>query len=449
MEELRRELYHRPLVLAAVALCVGLTALLHPINLIFLLPLLVARRPVPVALAFLVGLTLAPRPVALLSEPCWINGRVTILSVPYHVEGGQAADVQTGKLKLRALFPNDATVSRGEVWQVQGKATPLGEAAEGLALKGIEGRLKPVTMTKLEDGPWPWRLADHWRRGFETFVQNNLPEREARWLDAFAFRVYALDDSEMEVLKDTGTIHLIAASGIHVASLAMLGMALGSLFGAPRRWVLGAVFLILALYAMATGLHLPTIRAVLAFAVGSSAYLVQREPDGLSALALAVLAYLPFDPSAVYGLGFQLSITVVGFLVMWPRRHEEPVRTTTAWFRHHGRDLVAVSLIAALAAEPILALHEGKVTLLTVPANVLAVPPAMLSILLTFLSQGLHLGWAMPLVGGLVAVTRETIEWAGIVPGMVLHVTPFSPYWLVPFYALWIAFWRPRARPCE
>ncbi len=52
MEELRRELEHRPLVLAAIAFCVGLSAALHPLNLIFLLPLLIARRPALVALAF-------------------------------------------------------------------------------------------------------------------------------------------------------------------------------------------------------------------------------------------------------------------------------------------------------------------------------------------------------------------------------------------------------------
>jgi competence protein ComEC len=449
MEELRRELSHRPLVLMAVALCVGLTAVLHPLNLLFLLPLLVAKRPVSIALAFLAGLTLAPRPVAVITAPCWVNGQATILSVPYRVEGGQAADVQVGRRKLRALFPFNAVVSRGEVWQLQGKATPLGEAAEGLALKGVQGRLRPIEMAKVADGPWPWRLADEWRRSFETFTQANLRDREARWLNALTFRVDSLDEGEMDALKDTGTVHLIASSGIHVAALALLGMGACALVGVSRHYALGLVLALLLFYAMATGLHLPTLRAVLAFAAGSSAYLVRREPDGLSTLALAALIYLPFDPASIYGLGFQLSVTVVGFLILWPRRDVEPARAAAEWFRLHARDLVAVSLIATLSAEPILALHQGTATLMSVPANLLAVVPAMLSITVALAAHALHLGFAMPFVGGLVSFVAEVVDRTDNVPGTVLSVAPFSAYWLVPFYVLWIAFWRPRARPCE
>ena len=224
-------------------------------------------------------------------------------------------------------------------------------------------------------------------------------------------------------------------------------MAIGGLLGLPRGIVLGAVLAALVLYAMATGLHLPTVRAALAFAVGSAAYLARREPDGPSALALAVLAYLPFDPAAVYGIGFQLSTAVVGMLVLRPRRDREPVRTALGWLGREALDLVAVSLVATLAAAPLIAFREGSLAGLGVPANLLAVPPVLAAIVLSFVLYPFRAAWAMPLVGGLVLAAREVIERADAVPGASLALPPFSPYLLAPFYAAWIAFWRPRARP--
>ena len=446
MEDLRRELIYRPLVLAALALVVGLSAPLHPANLLFLLPLLIARRPWPVALAFVLGLALAPRPTPLLPSARWIDAEATVLSVPAQGPYGPTADVLAQGRRWRATFPPGLSPVRGEVWQVRGIAKPLGEASEGQRLRGIEGRLDPRDLRKVADAPLPWRVADAWRRGYAAFLGRTLSPDAARWLGAFAFRIDDLDEAERDALTRTGTVHLVAASGLHVAALGLVLMGLGSAFGVRRSATLAATFAALALYAMATGLHLPTVRACLAFAVGSSAYLVRREPDGLSALALAALVYLPFDPAAVYGLGFQLSTVVVGFLVLWPRRDLEAVRTAGAWFRERVWEGAAVSLIAAFAAAPITALHEGSVALLSVPANVVAVPPVLAAMTLSLVSHPLHAGWAMPFVGGLVGFAKASVEIFDRFPFATLALPPFSPYLLVPFYGIWIAFWRPRAR---
>ena len=446
MEDARREFAGRPLLLAAVALGIGLTALLHPANLLGLLLLLWARRPVPVALAFVLGLALAPRPAPILPAARWIDAEARVASVPATASYGLVANLQADGHHWRATFPKDVRVVRGDVWRVRGLAKPLGEASEGQRLRGVEGRLVLRSAGKVADGPWIWRLADGWRRGYAAFVERSLPRDAARWLEAFAFRIDDLDDAERDALTRTGTVHLVAASGLHVAALGLLGMGLGTLLGAPRSWTLAAVFAALALYAMATGLHLPTVRAALAFAVGSSAYLVRREPDGLSALALAVLVYLPFDPAAVYGLGFQLSTIVVGFLVLWPHRDEEPAKTLADWTRRAVRESATVSAIAALAAAPITALHEGSVALLSVPANVVAVPPVLAAMALSFVLHPLHAGWAMPFVGGLVGFARTAIETFDRIPGTTLAFPPFSPYLILLLYAPWIAFWRPRAR---
>lgn len=451
MEEARRELEYRPLVLAAVALCVGLTAFDHFWNLLFLAPLLWFRRPWPVAIAFVAGLVLAPRPVPNLTAPCWIDGVAEVQSVPTPSPEGLKTDVLVGDLRLRAIFPNSVAVSRGDQWRIAGKVRPLTELSDGLRWKGLRGKVVVSRYDLVSEGPRIFRWADGWRRSYSDFAAKTLNAGQARWLTGFAFRTADFDEGEQESLMVTGTVHLVAASGLHVGAIALVGMALGTLFRLPRSLTFAAVASMVALYAMATGLHLPTVRAAVAFTVGSGAYLLRRYPDGLSALALAVLVYLPFDPVQVYGLGFQLSTVVVGILALRPTRHSEPVRSAGIWFRHEAGQLFAISLVAGLATAPILAQREGTIGFLTLPANVLAVPWVMVAVTaalilhpLAFLGSS-HL---MPAVGGLVDFARGIVRHASSLPGASITVPPFSPYWLLLIYVPWILFWRPRARPC-
>lgn len=446
MEDLRRELHHRPLVLCAAALCVGLSAVTHPANLLFLLPLLWPQRPLEIALAFVLGLVLAPHPTPLLEGPTWVSGEATIVSVPVEETNSTTAFVELDGHRWQASFLPDTVVVRGERWQLKGLAKPLDERVDRLRLRGVEGSLYPDFFRRLSPAPWPWRLASGWRRSYVDFVRQTLPGDLGRWLTAFAFRTSDLDHKALEALAFTGTIHLAAASGLHVLALGGMLLALGRSLGAPRSASLAIAIVVLLLYAMATGLHLPTLRAVLAFGVGGSAYLLRREADGLSALALAILAYLPFDPPAVFEVGFQLSVTVVGFLVLWPRREVAPARTFLGWLTLEIRSLTSVALIATFASAPLIAVHLGTFSVLTLPANVLAVPPALGAIVLSFPLSLLHAGWAMAPVAGLIAIAKAIIEWVGGFSALIVTVPTFTSYLLVPFYALWAWFWRPRAR---
>ena len=234
MEDMRRELAHRPLLLAAVALVVGLTAALHPLNLLFLATLLVARRPVPVALAFLLGLTLAPRPVPELREAVWVRGEATVLSVPAEAPEGLLADVSrcgaTACGRDSRAKPSCRAATCGSV---EGKATPLSEAVATVAAEGDRGQAGPGRVRKgrrmdlCRGGP-PTLGGETSRRSCGGASRRTTPVGCL----GFAVRSADFDEEERDALVDTGAVHLIAASGLHVAILG---------FDVPR-WLLELSF---------------------------------------------------------------------------------------------------------------------------------------------------------------------------------------------------------------
>lgn len=137
----------------------------------------------------------------------------------------------------------------------------------------------------------------------------------------------AMESSHWEVLKATGTIHLVAISGLHLGLV-----ALGAGFVARRtllafpghrfseaslRWgvfaVVGASCLA---YALASGFTVPTRRALIMVMIAARALIRGREISPWSSLALAFATVLILDPFAPLDQGFWLSFSAVAILLV-------------------------------------------------------------------------------------------------------------------------------------
>lgn len=128
-----------------------------------------------------------------------------------------------------------------------------------------------------------------------------------------------------ERLRQTGTAHLLAISGLHVGMVAGMAGLVAAWLAAPlalvtsrldRRRVAVVAGLIAALgYAGLAGFSLPTQRALVMLAVIAVALLARRSLAPSRALLLAMLAVLAFDPLAPLATGFWLSFAAVAVLI--------------------------------------------------------------------------------------------------------------------------------------
>ncbi|WP_265092082.1 DNA internalization-related competence protein ComEC/Rec2 [Marinobacter sp. DY40_1A1] len=135
-----------------------------------------------------------------------------------------------------------------------------------------------------------------------------------------------LSSEHWDVLKATGTIHLVAISGLHLGLV-----ALGAGFAARRvllavsstrlsersvRVTVFAVVLVCSLlYALAAGFTVPTRRALIMVAVGSWYLLNAWQVPVWHSLVIALGAVLLFDPFAPLDQGFWLSFGAVSVLM--------------------------------------------------------------------------------------------------------------------------------------
>lgn len=204
---------------------------------------------------------------------------------------------------------------------------------------------------------------------------------------------WEMDAEERAAFRETGVSHLLSVSGLHVAALAGAALLLLRLCRAGRRTRFAVLAVLLALYALLTGLRASVVRAALMFFLWQLGVLIGRRNDGLTALAAAFLAAVLADPAAVFDVGFQLSYGAVFSILTLagPLRRRLPAGgrlTGKLW------GLLAVNLAVNLGTLPLLLRISSGFWLPSAAVNLLAVPYAGVMIPLVA---------ALAVLGGLIS----------------------------------------------
>lgn len=210
----------------------------------------------------------------------------------------------------------------------------------------------------------------------------------------------ALDAGLRQRFRDSGLYHLLAVSGQNVAYLAGMAVLLAWLAGLPR-WMgeagaLGAI----GAYVAAVGWQPSVVRAGVAGALASLAWLTARPLDRWHFALLGAATLLAWNPYSLLDAGFQLSFAAVGAIFLFVPRLERVLEGYPV-----PRKLAAVVAVAAAcgaATAPILWWHFGSVPVLTVVANALAEP---------VVAPILALGLGAALLGAVSASAAAALAW--------------------------------------
>ena len=222
---------------------------------------------------------------------------------------------------------------------------------------------------------------------------------------------------------------LLAVSGQNVVLVAGGVLLLAWLAGVSR-WLgeLGALGGIAA-YVLAVGAQPSVVRAGIAAALASLAWMAGRLRDAWYALLLGGIALLAWNPYLVFDAGFELSFAAVAAIfTLVPRLSRRLEGYPMPRFVRTG---IAVSTACGAATAPILWLQFGALPLLTVPANALAEPAIPILLALAFVTAGLGLiapsaaplvAWVNGWIAAYVAACAHTI---GSLP--FAQVTSYRP----------------------
>lgn len=216
------------------------------------------------------------------------------------------------------------------------------------------------------DEPWLTRLRDH----IDRSVRRVLPEPHGALLSAILVgqRSSLPGDLRNDFLA-SGLIHVVAISGFNIT---LVALAVRRLAG----WLIGRYSVLLAmlalpLYAGLAGGEPSVVRATLMGELILLAWLLGRDTDALTALAVAALAIVLIDPSALADVGFQLSFAgTLGLVVIAPGLSEW--LTARARLPRLAAEPLAVTATASLMVTPIIAHTFERLQLAAIPANLLA-----------------------------------------------------------------------------
>lgn len=183
-----------------------------------------------------------------------------------------------------------------------------------------------------------------------------------------------LDDTQWQLLQATGTSHLIAISGLHIAVVAGFAffpmMMLWRLFPRlseriPLRIAGALVGTVLAIcYAMLAGFTLPTQRALLMVIIGLWGLVSRRNYNTSTILSLALVLVLLWDPLAAMTISFWLSFLAVSLIIFFVKRQVKQPR----WMA------LKLQVFLSCAMLPLTLLFFGTASLTSPLANLIAIP---------------------------------------------------------------------------
>ena len=257
----------------------------------------------------------------------------------------------------------------------------------------------------------------------------------------------AIPQTDRQAFADSGLAHLLAVAGLHIGIV--MGLVLGSVRTvlalserASLRWPSRQIAFVAALlagglYMLATGAHVPIVRAFSMATLATVAILLGRRAISMRGLAVAAVLILAAWPEELTGVSFQMSFAAVasliaGYEVVRPLFAQASGGGTGRRFALHVAALALTSLIAGLASMPYAAFHFGRIQLYFIVANLIAVPLTATWIMpwglvsLALMPFGLEalaltpMGWGIELVlraGRLVAAMPGAV---GVLPALPL-----------------------------
>jgi competence protein ComEC len=215
-------------------------------------------------------------------------------------------------------------------------------------------------------------IADSVRRQLSRSIARGLRGERAAVVQGVVLGEEAgLSEQLRDRFRAAGLYHLLAVSGQNVALVAGSVLAVAWLLGISRLPAeFGALAAIVA-YVLAVGAQPSVVRAGVAGALCSVAWLTARAADRWHLLLVGAIALLAWNPYTLFDVGFQLSFAaVVAIFVLVPRFQ----RFLEGYPLGRSRPVVAVSAACGLATAPVLWLQFHSLQLLAIPANALAAP---------------------------------------------------------------------------
>lgn len=276
--------------------------------------------------------------------------------------GERTLVVASGRVSGTTLASGARAVAKGKLnapgknagWLLsKGAASLLHVAEEDLSFAGGSAG----TITSLVQSSRQW-ISRRYRKVFTKETSGLMEGITLSKLDG-------MDERLQDDLRRSGLSHIVAVSGLHVGSVALITVAIMGALGAGRRskylTAAAGALMVLAI----SNFKVSALRACLMALMSFAGLILGRDYDPLAGLSIAGVLILAFNPGSLFDQGFQLSFAAAtGILLSAP----------AAAGARGVRLMVSVCAGAQLGILPVMIARSEGFAVTAVAANILVVP---------------------------------------------------------------------------
>jgi competence protein ComEC len=332
----------------------------------------------------IIGIILGARVYFIINlEKPFHNGDQIRISTKVHSEPVRYENTQYLKLEgLKVYLPLYPEISYGDLIVVEGKVN-----------------LDKLEKPKLISNSVSQGNIYAFRRKLLDFYDNSLPTPNSSLIKGMVIGSKSgISKDFWDELKNSGTAHVVVASGMNVTLVAGFLINFLTIFF-KRRYALILTFVGVWMYAILSGFDAPIVRAAIMGTIAFTAQELGKLDVSLRALTLSALVMIFINPMYISDVGFLLSFfATLGLMLFEPKINKKLKRLPS---------IIRVDLSTTLAAQigvfPILIYSFGRFNILSPLANVLilwtVVPTTIIGMV------GGLVGLIVPIVGKAILFT--------------------------------------------
>ena len=282
---------------------------------------------------------------------------------------------------------------------------------------------KDIIVTGRRRGNWIWVGAQRFKAQMRATLSMYLPRESAHLAEGLLLgERHGLSTALEEAFFATGSMHILAVSGLHVGILYgfwMFCLAFLPLGRYTRVVRFVSTLLLLWGFAFVVGLSHSVVRATIfgTLLVGSN--WIGRRSNSYNTLFAAALLILLFDPNALFALSFQLSFLGVLGILLFYRPLYRWISDRYAFLRPFWA-MICISLAAQIATFPLVVYYFHQLSLIFPLSSIFL---TLLLFLILPLSLGVALlgSWALVAKGlaylldillkSMSFITQEMASW--------------------------------------
>jgi len=264
-----------------------------------------------------------------------------------------------------------------------------------------------------------------------------------------------LDPEAKNIFIRTGSLHILAISGLHVGIIIFLIISILRVFGMPTKPAYVATVILILFYALTIGDRASVWRAVLMASLFLLGYVINRRAEIANIYGATLFVLLMINPNYIQDVGFILSFTCVAAIIwVYPvfKRalgieskgvNPEKIPRLKKMFINLMKTFVLSSSIW-ISAAPLIAYFFGIITPITILANLIVVPVCFVLVFLGI--TALFLDLLIPILSAFIFETIVLCDriLLGILdllmrlPFAYIEIRTFSIVYVVGYYFFFI-----------